>query len=284
MTSRDQLQKRLANYSEQIKKRNKLGILIDCKHPDSVYELSSLSKSSNGIKRLLLNENFSLSILSDDKRVFKNSRNPDKNTVLKRLGNSNEKFEKIFIHYSGHGCYNIDISSSRKKIFTSPVENLMLCSDLQFITDSEINEQLKKYKNKKAKICLLIDGCHSLENSSNLKYRLEFSNGYSVIHPNTRIVVNKYDSCKADIISISGYIKGPESKYKHVFKQINHNGILTQAFMHIYNSADMDSITVENFIRNMNSWLAIKNYAQIATVSFTQPYACRRLMKYYFGD
>lgn len=273
------LQERIKKLNQRLKS-DKLGILIGNSYPKTKYEIKNISVTIKDMKRFLTQEHFRISVLTDiNEPEFKNTANSTKQNILNCLDNlSNKNFNKLFFQFSGHGYYNIDNTPHKRRIFERSNDNLVLCSDSQFISDSEINEKLQKFK-KTSKICLLFDSCHSKISSADLKYRLEFSPGSSIVLLSDRKLNNRNDKCVADIISISGY--KDESINENVFKVRNHKGVMTTAFIAAFNSTNGGNVSVEDFVRNMKFWLLQNNYQQIPQLSFSNPYAYRKLMKNY---
>lgn len=279
------LQERLARHRRRNKRKNrynqarKISLLVGCDYEGTNAELKGCSKDVKDMDRLLLHEKFSNILLCDDtERKHLKSRNaPTKEHILNRLTGickSSAGNSKLVFHYSGHGYYDRDFD--KRKIFGHALDSesdgkdeLIIATDMKAIRDDEINHILCTI-GKNVRALLVIDACHS-GTMADLKY---------VLKDGERIVNNAHDGCVADIISISGCKDDQTSADAFLYKSFR--GAMTTAFIHAFSTTDGGNVSVAEFVDIMKSWLVNNHFEQIPQLCFTQPYAYRKAMKFYF--
>lgn len=196
---------------------------------------------------------------------------PTRENILKGiewLCNDSEKYNRVMLHYSGHGSWLRDISGDEK----DGHEECLVPIDYRengMIIDDELHEIF--VKKIKTDAFVLIDACHSgsmldLENCytsvpkhlSGLKYNTNnWTNDYVITKQttkeNTKHEIMMISGCRDDQTSVDAYIENISQ------------GALTYTFVETVKYSN--SISIEELIKQIHVKLILKNYEQRIVLS-----------------
>ncbi len=238
-------------------KLKKYAIMIGISYRGTSAALSGCIEDIINIQELLSSKlNYSkFMILSDsNKRAHRKHIKPTKRNILKALDKavklSNNGYNEIFIHYSGHGTYVKDRNGDEKDKY----DEAIVPSDFHknLITDDEIFKKISQVKST-CNLILVFDCCHS-GSIADLPYTVK----------NKTVKQENSHKLQSNISMFSGCLDKEKSFSIHDKKTSTWAGALSTSFakwVSIY-VEDKKKLTCFKLLDLMNNDMDKKKYAQ----------------------
>lgn len=246
-----QLKNKINNLTQN-KNIKKAALLIGINYYNTQYELGGCINDVEKIKNILINkydfEEENIYMICDKNS---NSIHPTENNILEGFNwliNKNKQgFNKLWVHYSGHGSYSKDYNNDEK----DGKDECICTSDDKFINDDIINNKLIRKINKNATLICFMDCCHS-GTILDLKYKY--------ISGNKNEIQNNIKNTLANVILISGCKDNQTSD--DAYYNGEWSGAMTKFFLETIEK-DNYNITCYNLLRKMRESLKKYNHTQI---------------------
>ncbi len=233
-----------------LNKLNKSALLIGINYLNTYNELYGCINDVNNINELLNKYDFkSIKIITDNTEI-KPTRNNILNDFTDMLINS-VSGDTLFLFYSGHGSYTIDINSNE----TTGYDQMIIPIDMKPIVDDELKTIINKYLKKDVLLIALFDSCFS-GSVLDLKYQWMDS-----LESNNLTENNNENETNGNVIMISGCSDIQTSADDNINNQSQ--GAMTWSFLQSYK----DDITWRELLKNMREILKNSNYNQIPQLS-----------------
>jgi hypothetical protein len=242
----------------------KKALLIGINYRNTSNELTGCINDVNELKNVLAKNcgYNNITVISEDEKI-----KPTKNNILKALKDiisESEKYNEIWIHYSGHGYYvkdeNGDEADGYDEVLV-PLDH----SVNGFIIDDDLNLIISKTK---CNTYITFDCCHS-GSALDLYYNLSIQKN-KLIHSYELSKKNNKTSNK-NIFMISGCMDDQTSEENKI--QVGGNllqvGAMTSTLIQVLRKYNFN-ITVGNLIMEMNKYLLRNKYRQIPVFSSNQ--------------
>jgi len=233
-------------------KSKKNALLIGINYTGTPNELNGCINDVESLKTKLKELKFNnINILTDN-----TSLKPTKTNILlqlqKLLVESNEG-DILFFSYSGHGSSTIDRSGDE----TDGLDELLVPSDLNAISDDLLKSVIKKYIKKNVILYALFDCCHS-GTIVDLKYQY-----YDSVNYDKFTINQKVEEFNNNIIIISGCMDNQTSADAYINKKFQ--GAMTWSFLEA--CKNNPNISLNNLLINMRELLKKSDYTQIPQLS-----------------
>lgn len=224
---------------------NKNALLIGINYLNSVNELLGCINDVNNIENLLTKYNFKTIKKLTDNTEIKPTRSNILNEITNMLINS-VVGDILFLFYSGHGSYTIDVNSNE----TTGYDQMIVPVDLQPIVDDELKTIINKHLKKGVLLIALFDSCFS-GSVLDLKYQwmdsLDTNNLTENINENETI---------GNVIMISGCSDIQTSADATINNQ--NQGAMTWSFLESFK----ENVTWRDLLKNMREILKKSQYTQ----------------------
>lgn len=233
-------------------KSKKNALLIGINYIGTPNELNGCINDVESLKIKLKELKFNnINILTDNTPL-----KPTKTNILEQLQKllveSNEG-DILFFSYSGHGSSTIDRSGDE----TDGLDELLVPSDLNLISDDLLKYVIKKYIKKNVILYALFDCCHS-GTIVDLKYQYFDSVNYDKFTINEKV-----EEFNNNIIIISGCMDNQTSADAYINKKFQ--GAMTWSFLEA--CKNNPNISLNNLLINMRELLKKSDYTQIPQMS-----------------
>lgn len=229
---------------------NKKALLIGTNYPYTPYTLHGCVNDPNDLKAVLVKRGFqnaNITLLTDDTAL-----KPTKVNIINAITTLLTKAvsgDILFLSFSGHGSQtyigNVD-------------EEMIVTSDLEYITDIELNPLVENNLKANVSLFVLFDSCHS-GTMLDLKYQYtDYKN--QTIYPNNKTTLGNLvyvSGCRDDQTSAEDFLSG---KYQ---------GALTYAFVENFGNAKSGTYT--SLLTNIRSLLQSAGYDQVPQLSSGEP-------------
>lgn len=229
---------------------NKNALLIGINYENTNSQLYGCLNDVDNINNLLKTQNFkSIKLLTDKTEV-----KPTRNNILKEFTNmliNSTSGDILFLFYSGHGSYTIDINSNE----TTGYDQMILPIDMNPIVDDELKFIINKYLKKDVILIALFDSCFS-GSVLDLKYQWMDSLDSDKLTEN----MNENET-NGKVIMISG-CSDIQTSEDAVINNKN-QGAMTWSFLNSFK----DNITWRELLVNMREKLKNSEYSQIPQLS-----------------
>lgn len=163
------------------------------------------------------------------------------------------KLEKVWIHFSGHGCSLVDRTGDERDGYDEcivPVDY----KKVGVITDDLI-KRILRYFNKDTKVTCIFDCCHS-GTIGDLKYNIIDKKNYKIEHNNSK--------CNANVLLISGCMDNQTSSDAYnVRGRREFSGAMTSCLLTSMN----DTNKVFDVLERLKLLLKRKRFTQIPQLS-----------------
>jgi len=242
-------------------------LLIGINYMHTQSELRGCINDTENLKHFLVSNRY----FNNDEFIMMNDYklgklNPTKRNILNQLNGlvrfakkNPEKQIQMLISYSGHGSSTVDRSGDEDDGYDE-----MLCPlDYEtngFIVDDDIKRDFIDLLPSNVKLFMLVDACHS-GTICDLKY--EYFIGSTLRTKSRRFTVDS--NCNVILISGARDIETAADAfiYDPTNKRYEYQGAMTASFIANYN----DTISYQDLIMNMRSWLKLKKYRQVPQLS-----------------
>lgn len=238
----------------------KKALLIGINYRNTQNQLTGCINDVSALKTVLeqkFNYN-SFVVLTDDEK-----KKPTKQNIideLKKLIDESNKYEEIWIHYSGHGYYVNDTNGDEE----DGKDEVLVPLDFNksgFIVDDELNNIILKTK---CQTKVTFDCCHS-GSALDLCYNLKIKNN-SLINSYELSQLNKEKICGSNIFMISGCMDNQTSAEDRKSFSNKQMGAMTSTLLKVLDKNNYN-ISVGNLIIQMNKVLVDSKYEQIPIFS-----------------
>jgi hypothetical protein len=226
---------------------NKNALLIGINYINTSYQLFGCINDVNNINNLLSSYNFkSIKMMTDESTsILKPTRANILNEITNMLMNS-VVGDILFLFYSGHGSYTIDVNSNE----TTGYDQMIVPIDLQPIVDDELKLIINKYLKKGVLLIALFDSCFS-GSVLDLKYQWIDSLDSNNLTEN----INENETT-GNVIMISGCSDIQTSADALINNQ--NQGAMTWSFL----QSLKQNITWRELLKNMRELLKNSQYSQ----------------------
>lgn len=229
-----------------ISKKNKNALLIGINYLNTTNELRGCINDVDNINNLLLKYNFQSTTVMTDNTTKK----PTKYNILSEFENmliNSNSGDILFLFYSGHGSYAIDIDSNEKTGY----DQMIVPIDLKPIVDDELKNIINKYLKKDVLLIALFDSCFS-GSVLDLQYEWMDSLDSNVLTENI-----KENETNGNVIMISG-CSDIQTSADAIINNLN-QGAMTWSFLQSFK----ENITWRQLLINMRELLKNSGYSQI---------------------
>lgn len=234
------------NEPNTIIMNNRSALLIGINYIGTENELYGCINDVSNIYELMIKYKFKSYKLITDDSIIKPTRNNILNEFTKMLNESNAG-DILFLFYSGHGSYTIDINSNEKTGY----DQMIIPIDLKPIVDDELKTIINKYLKKDVLLIALFDCCFS-GSVLDLKYEWMDSLESDNLTENTKV-----NETNGNVIMISGCSDIQTSA--DAFINNSNQGAMTWSFLHSFK----ENITWRQLLINMRNSLKNSGYTQI---------------------
>ncbi len=225
---------------------NKSALLIGINYLNTENELQGCINDVNNIYELLKQYNFKSIKLITDNTLIKPTRTSILNEFTNMLINSSSG-DTLFLFYSGHGSYTIDINLNEKTGY----DQMIIPIDLNPIVDDELKLLINKYLKKGVLLIALFDSCFS---GSVLDLQYEWMDS---LESNNLTENIKENETTGNVIMISGCSDIQTSADAIIDNK--GQGAMTWSFLKSYK----ENITWRQLLINMRDLLKNSGYSQI---------------------
>jgi len=232
--------------SNNINNLNKNALLIGINYINTNNQLYGCINDVNNINDLLNKYNFKSIKMMTDNSELKPTRTNILNEITNMLINSIAG-DTLFLFYSGHGSYTIDVNSNE----TTGYDQMIVPIDLQPIVDDELKSIINKYLKKGVLLVALFDSCFS-GSVLDLKYQWMDSLDSNNLTEN----LNENET-NGNVIMISGCSDVQTSADAIINNQ--NQGAMTWSFLQSFK----ENITWRELLKNMRELLKNSEYSQI---------------------
>lgn len=229
-----------------INKKNKNALLIGINYLNTTNELRGCINDVNNINNLLVKYNFQTTTIMTDNTTKK----PTKDNILSEFKNmliNSNSDDILFLFYSGHGSYTIDIDSNEKTGY----DQMIVPIDLKPIVDDELKNIINKYLKKDVLLIALFDSCFS-GSVLDLQYEWMDSLDSNVLTENI-----KENETNGNVIMISG-CSDIQTSADAIINNLN-QGAMTWSFLQSFE----ENITWRQLLISMRELLKNSGYSQI---------------------
>ena len=178
-------------------------------------------------------------------------------TISNSVTNLNRKIN-ILIAYSGHGSYIRDTNGDEQDGFDE-----VLCpvdfSQSGFIVDDDLRSQLIDRLGSNVTLLMLADACHSAT-MLDLRYLYQCDDKHSYT------TQSKISETKCKVVMISGCRDDQTSADAYIANKKSYQGAMTASLLACFNK----TITYDNLVNTMRTWLKSGNYSQIPQLTSGQ--------------
>lgn len=231
---------------KMINNKNKNALLIGINYLNTTNELHGCINDVDNINGLLKKYGFkSTTIMTDN-----TSKKPTKDNILSEFKNillNSNSGDILFLFYSGHGSYTIDIDSNEKTGY----DQMIVPIDLKPIVDDELKNIINKYLKKDVLLIALFDSCFS-GSVLDLQYEWMDSLDYNVLTENI-----KENETNGNVIMISG-CSDIQTSADAIINNLN-QGAMTWSFLQSFK----ENITWRQLLISMRELLKNSGYSQI---------------------
>ena len=232
-------------------------VLFGLNYLNSEYKLNGCINDVNMIKNYLIKylyvEPNNITICTDLTETKPTKKNII-NLIEQNINEVNEKYDILWIHYSGHGDYILDKNNDENKkndIINGDgkygYDEILCTIDNDFISDDEFNELFSKLNKNKKLICIF-DCCHS-GTILDLKYKYNYNKNICYIDNNKNNITCDailFSGCKD--IQKSKDVYGWTKKYKYsgafttsILKILKHHNDLSVNNIMIYAKKNLEN-------------------------------------------
>jgi hypothetical protein len=230
--------------------KNKNALLIGINYINTKNELYGCINDVNNIYDFLKIQNFnSIKTITDNTKI-KPTRFNIINEITNMLNNS-VSGDILFLFYSGHGSYTIDINLNEKTGY----DQMIIPADLIPIVDDELKTIINKYLKKNVLLISLFDSCFS-GSVLDLKYQWMDSLDNNNLTEN----INESETV-GNVIMISG-CSDIQTSEDTVIDNKN-QGAMTWSFLKTFK----ENITWRELLKNMRDLLKNSKYSQVPQLS-----------------
>jgi hypothetical protein len=233
-------------------KNKKKALLIGINYIGTNNELNGCINDVNCIKERISNNGFNnINIMTDITDI-----KPTKKNILSALNNlliNSQEGDLLFLLYSGHGSYTLDINKDE----ITEYDQMIIPCDLNFILDDELKEILQKKLKKNVTFFAMFDSCFS-GSVLDLKYQYLDSLNYDNYTEN-----NKELETQGNVFMISG-CSDYQTSADSVFNN-KPNGAMTWSLLESLNQNS--NFTWRELIKNMRQKLILSGYSQVPQFS-----------------
>jgi hypothetical protein len=229
-----------------VSNKNKNALLIGINYLNTQNELRGCINDVDNMNNLLKKYNFQSTSIMTDNTVKK----PTKDNILNEFQNmliNSKSGDIMFLFYSGHGSYTIDINSNEKTGY----DQMILPIDLKPIVDDELKNIINKYLKKDVLLIALFDSCFS-GSVLDLQYEWMDSLDFDKLTENT-----KENETNGNVIMISG-CSDIQTSADTIINNVN-QGAMTWSFLQSFN----ENITWRQLLITMRELLKKSGYSQI---------------------
>ena len=228
---------------------HKKALLIGTNYPNTPYALNGCVNDPNDLKAVLLNHGFQAIELLTDTTTLKPTKTNIINEISRFIQNSVVD-DILFLSFSGHGSQTYVNNSD---------EEMIISSDLNAITDVELNTIVQNNLKAGVYIFILCDSCHS-GTILDLKYKYFDSdnNNNTTIYPNNKLTLG-------NVILISGCLDQQTSA--EAFINNKYQGALTYAFIKVFETSN----SYQSLLTNIRAVLKTDGYSQLPQLSSGEP-------------
>lgn len=233
----------------------KYALLISSNYPGTQYQLNGCLNDSQNIQNLLTTKyGYNNITLLNDNVAIKPTKSNIINSLTNILRNANSG-DTVVLFYSGHGTYTIDRNGDELD-----GKDEMICpSDMNFISDDELNSLLKQNLKSGVTIISLFDCCFS---GTILDLRYNYLDSLNL--DKLTINLKEPDLSNNKIIMISGCNDNQTSA--DAFINGKFAGAMTFAFLTSLENNNY-SINYKDLITNMRKLLNDNGYTQLPQLS-----------------
>lgn len=240
----------------------KKALLIGINYTGTDNELNGCINDSENLKNFIINNKYveeeNITMLNDKLDA---DHLPTKDNILKQFNNivqfcseNKDKLVYVFVSYSGHGYYQIDMNGDEtdgQDEVLCPID----CDTNGFIVDDDIKRLLIDKLGPNVKLVFLSDSCHS-GTVLDLKYT------YKIGIVNSCVVNRKINDSKCDVVLISGCSDSQTSADAFISNsknELQYQGAMTASFIKTFH----DKITYKALIEGMRKYLLKTKFTQI---------------------
>jgi len=240
------------NPTPIIIKNNKKALLIGINYIGTSNELNGCISDVNSIKERITNNGFNNVYVMTDITDIK----PTKTNILRALNNlliNSQEGDLLFLLYSGHGNYTLDINKDE----LTGYDQMIVPSDLNVILDDELKQILQTNLKKNVTLFAMFDSCFS-GSVLDLKYQYLDSLNYDNYTEN-----NKQLETLGNVFMISGssdYQTSADSVFNN-----KPNGAMTWSLLECLKQNP--NFTGRELVKNMRQTLISSGYSQIPQFS-----------------
>jgi hypothetical protein len=233
-------------------KNNKKALLIGINYIGTDNELNGCINDVNCINARIINNGFkNVNIMTDITDI-----KPTKTNILNALKNlliNSQEGDLLFLLYSGHGSYTLDINNNE----LTGYDQVIIPCDLKFILDDELKQIIQTNLKKNVTLFAMFDSCFS-GSVLDLKYQYLDSLNYDNYTEN-----NKELETLGNVFMISG-CTDCQTSADSVFNN-KLNGAMTWALLESLNQNS--NFTWRELVKNMRQNLKSLGYSQIPQFS-----------------
>ena len=235
------------NPTSIIIKNNKKALLIGINYIGTSNELNGCINDVNSIKERITNNGFNnVDVMTDITDI-----KPTKTNILSALNNlliNSQEGDLLFLLYSGHGNYTLDINKDE----LTGYDQMIVPSDLNVILDDELKKILQTNLKKNVTLFAMFDSCFS-GSVLDLKYQYLDSLNYDNYTEN-----NKQLETLGNVFMISGssdYQTSTDSVFNN-----KPNGAMTWSLLECLKQNP--NFTWRELVKNMRQTLISSGYSQ----------------------
>jgi len=233
---------------------NKNALLIGINYANTQHQLNGCINDVQSLNNFLITKHFNSINTLTDNTINKPTRNNILN-AFKQLLNNSTSGDTLFFSYSGHGTY---VKDTDKNEYTG-YDQVLVPSDLNLITDDELNKIIHSHLKPNVELVVLMDCCFS-GTVLDLKY-----NYIDSLFNNVNTENNNNKTTSGSVIMISGCSDIQTSADAYLTNK--YCGAMTWAFLNAYKK----NITWKELLITMRETLNSSNFTQIPQLSSGKP-------------
>ena len=235
----------------------KCALQIGINYVGSSHELRGCVNDINDVAVVLRDQyNYTQFTRITDEAATPSELQPTRENILREITQSVRDCrpgDTLFLQYSGHGANVLDTSGDE----TDGLDEVIISSDMQIISDDELNELFALHLSPGVRVFVLFDACHSGTNLD-LPFKVDMQRWFILLNRRAMRLYNR------DIVYISGCTD--ESVASEVLINGRPCGAMTWAFLQTANRSSR--ITWPWFARRMHWFLERAGLPQKPELNF----------------